>query len=153
MPLRVDDDGALVEAYYDPWWVRVGKPGERQLPAVRHSLGGWEDGDELVKFIAFATYLGTKHFRSKGIGAEGVQWVLDWAGIVSNRLGLDTTYVVCDAAATRNVILKPRYITDDERLLAHHACTFGCKWYQGEHGNAWEHQQGVVNALTLSFRL
>lgn len=151
MPIR-EDEGRPVEAFYSSHWVRLGKPGERPLPAIENSLGGWEDGDDLCYCLIVTIGLGVKHFRSKGIGEEGIQTVLDWAGLVNDRLKLGIEdYLVCDAPS-RNRRLIPRYLSTDEWLKAKQACKATEFWYQGEHGNA-QHHLTVVNGLTLSFRL
>ena len=108
MPIREDDDGKLTEAFYPVTPIREGKLGGRDRPAVVHSLGGWEGPEELQEFIDAMVNLMTKHFCSKGIGQEQVQWVLDWMGTLYTRLGLDTYPLVCNAALSRGVVMRPR---------------------------------------------
>ena len=152
MPIRVDDDGKPSEAFYASVWIRVGKTGERPLPAVEHTLGGWEDTEELTLNCMLMVALAQKHFRSKGIGAPGIQRMLNWQWLVCRRLGLDTDFLVVDAKSTRAHVLVPSMITTEEDLAVKYVCEDVEGWYRKEHGNEIEHR-AFVNAMTLSFRL
>ena len=152
MPIRGDDDGNLCEAFYASVWIRVGKTGERPLPAVEHNLGGWEDAEELTLWFKMMIALAQKHYRSKGIGERGIQRMLNWMWLVCERLDIDTSFLVVDAKRARNKVLMPQPTTIEESLAVRYVCDDVEGWYRKEHGNDIEHL-AFVNAMTLSFRL
>ena len=152
MPIRIDDEGRNVEAFYPEMWIRLGKDGERLLPPVEPDLNGWEETDDLEYYLQEVVNLATKHYRSKGIGEQGIREMLHWAATVCDRIGIGWGFLVVEAVKQRGKLLYPPHDRVDEDHLARRACVVGEQWYQREHGNCDEHRT-IVNALTLSFQL
>jgi hypothetical protein len=155
MPIVVPVDGSPPFAMYPAILGPERRGRVNRKDSIRPTVDEFDDALTLFKLFEDLEFMTVRLFGNDRVGRKQVQQIINWMCTVGDRM--EFRDYSCDAQKFGGRWLKPPiertlHGPQDELEMARNVCGATEKWYSNDHGTPEDHQ-GVVNALTLSFRL